>query len=464
MKPEGHRRERSGSPAPDETAPHPAQASLWEGFLSRSNLARALRRVERNAGAPGTDGMATDELRPWLKEHWPDVRAQLEAGAYRPQPLRRVTIPKLSGGMRQLGVPTALDRLLQQALLQVLTPVFDPHFHDHSFGFRPGRSAHQAVERARQSIADGAAWVVDVDLDAFFDRVQHDALMARVTRRVRDRQVLRLVRRYLEAGVMVDGIRLPSEEGTPQGSPLSPLLANVMLDDLDWELDRRGHRFVRYADDLMVYVGSERAGQRVTVSIAQYVESRLKLRVNRGKSAVAPATKRPFLGFGFFERDGQVKVRIDPKARSRAKERLRRLTARSWGVSMEQRIHAINRFTVGWTAYFAYADTPHPFEELDEWLRRRLRQVRWKEWKRYRTRRRNLRALAVPERAAREWAGSRKGYWRIAGSVVLNRALPNAYWADLGLAGFSDPYRRFRDALRTAGCGPACPVVWEGAG
>jgi RNA-directed DNA polymerase len=464
VKPDGRRREQSGSPAPDETAPHPAHASLWEELLSRENLARALRRVERNAGAAGIDGMATDELRPWLKEHWPDVRARLETGTYRPQPVRRVAIPKPSGGTRLLGVPTALDRLIQQALLQVLTPVFDPHFHDRSFGFRPGRSAHQAVAGARQSIADGAAWVVDVDLDAFFDRVQHDALMARVARRVHDKQVLRLIRHYLEAGVMADGVRQEVEEGTPQGSPLSPLLGNVMLDDLDRELGGRGHRFVRYADDLMVYVGSERAGLRVMASTTQYVEQKLKLRVNREKSAVAPATKRPFLGFGFFYRDGEVKVRIDPKARKRAKERLRRLTSRRWGVSMERRLHAINRFTVGWTAYFAYADTPRPFRDLDEWLRRRLRQVKWKQWKRYRTRRRELRALGIPERPAREWAGSRKGYWRIAGSPVLQRALPNAYWADLGLKGFSDPYRRFRDALRTAGCGPACPVVWEGPG
>jgi RNA-directed DNA polymerase len=464
VKPEDAHRERSDGPVPDDTAAHPAEAGLWERFLARGNLAAALRRVEQNAGAPGPDGMGTKELRPWLKHHWPEVRSQLDAGAYRPQPVRRVTIPKPSGGQRALGVPAAVDRLICQAITQVLTPIFDPHFHPHSFGYRPGRSAHQAVERARRFIADGAAWCVDFDLDSFFDRVQHDALMARVARRVHDKRLLRLIRRYLEAGVMAGGLMHASEEGTPQGSPLSPLLSNVMLDDLDWELERRGHRFVRYADDTKIYVGSERAGQRVMASTTQFVERRLKLRVNRDKSAVAPARRRTLLGFGFFYRGGEVEVRVDRKARKRAKDRLRRLTSRRWGVSMERRIREINRFTVGWTAYFALADTPRPFADLDEWLRRRLRQVRWKGWKRYRTKRRNLRALGIPEREAREWAGSRKGYWRIAGSAPLQRALPNAYWAGLGLEGFAAPYRRFRDATRTAGCGPARPVVWEGPG
>jgi RNA-directed DNA polymerase len=432
--------------------------------MARENLVLALRRVEQNAGAPGPDGMGTEDLRPWLHRHWPEVRSQLDAGTYRPQPVRRVTIPKPSGGERMLGVPAAVDRLICQALQQVLTPVFDPHFHPSSFGYRPGRSAHQAVERARRFIVDGAVWCVDFDLDSFFDRVQRDALMARVARRVHDKRVLKLIRAYLEVGVMAGGLVQPTEEGIPQGSPLSPPLSNVMLDDLDWELERRGHRFVRYADDGRIYVRSERAGQRVMESIMRFVEQRLKLKVNRGKSVVDRATKRPLLGFGFLHRGGEVKVRVDPKAQRRAKDRLRRLTSRRWGVSMERRIREINRFTVGWTAYYWLADTPWPFEKLDKWLRRRLRQIRWKEWKRVRTKLRMLRAAGIPEGDARRWASSRKGYWRFANSPVLHRVLPSAYWADLGLKGFTEPYRRFRDAERTAGCGPARPVVWGAPG
>jgi len=437
---------------------------LWESLLSRENLARAVRRVERNGGAPGPDGMTTAELRPWLMAHWPEIRQHLDEGTYRPSPVRRVTIPKPGGGERELGVPSVLDRFLQQALGQVLSPVFEPFFSDRSFGFRPGRSAHQAVNAARRAIEAGETYVVDVDLDRFFDRVQHDALMARVARRVGDRRVLRLIRRYLDAGVMVAGVKVATVEGTPQGSPLSPLLANIMLDDLDHELERRGHTFVRYADDLRVYVRSERAAARVLEGVTAFVEERLKLRVNRAKSGVAPATVRGLLGFGFFRRDGTVRVRLDPKAKGRLKARLRQLTSRRRSIAMPVRLALLNRFLGGWAAYFALADTPSVFAEFDEWLRRRLRQVRWKEWKRFAARRRNLVGLGIPDWQARQWAASRKGYWRLSGSPPLQRALPNRYWADLGLVPVSDRVRRLRENWRTAGCGPARPVVWEGSG
>lgn len=429
---------------PTEDDAQPAREELWERIFSRDNMKRALQRVERNGGAPGADGMTVEEMRPWLVAHWKDARTELDEGRYRPAPVRRVMIPKPGGGKRELGIPTVLDRLIQQAIAQTLTPIFDPEFSEHSYGFRPKRSAHQAVKAAEGYVAQGYKWVVDVDLDRFFDRVQHDVLMARVARKVSDPRVLRLIRRYLNAGIMVDGVQQPSEVGTPQGGPLSPLLANIMLDDLDRELENRGHRFVRYADDLRVYTRTKRAAERVLTGVTEFLERRLRLKVNKGKSSCKHATKAALLGFAFFFTKAGPALRIDPRALRRMRQEIRNLTRRARGISMEKRIGLLNRLITGWCNYFAIAETPSIFTALDEWLRRRLRQARWKEWKRVRTRIRNLRGLGVSDRKAYEWGNTRRGHWRIAGSPILTTAMPNAYWESLGLRGFRASYAKLR--------------------
>jgi len=405
---------------------------LMERVVSRENLLSALRRVEKNKGAAGGDGMEIKSLRPYLLDHWSEIRIQLLNGTYQPQPVRRVEIPKPDGGVRLLGIPTVLDRLIQQALLQVLTPIFDPTFSPQSYGFRPGCKAQDAVRQAQSYIREGFRVVVDMDLEKFFDRVKHDILMAKVARKVKDKRVLRLTRRYLQAGVMSNGCCVATGEGTPQGGPLSPLLANIMLDDLDKELARRGHRFVRYADDCNIYVKTYRAGERVLESVTRYVEEQLKLKVNREKSAVDRPWKRKFLGFSFTShRD--PKVRLAEKTLKRFKQRIRELTRRSHILPMEYRIQQLNQYLNGWSGYFRMADTRSVFQHLDEWLRRRLRMCLLKQWKKPQTKRRRLVSLGIPEELAKNISASRKGHWRLANTPQLNKALNLAYWQGQGL-------------------------------
>lgn len=407
-------------------------SGLLGRVLDRQNLQAALKRVRQNQGSPGIDGMTVEELPTWLRAHWPRLREQLVAGTYRPQPVRRHLIPKESGGTRQLGIPTVLDRFLQQALLQVLQPLIDPSFSDQSYGFRPGRGAHGAMRCAQRYVAAGYSWVVDLDLEKFFDRVHHDILMERLARRVADRPVLRLVRRYLEAGVMVDGVKVDRREGTPQGGPLSPLLANVLLDEVDQELERRGHRFVRYADDCNVYVRSKRAGERVMAWMVR-AYGRLRLRVHPTKSAVDRATRRSFLGFSFWTApDRQPRCRVAPGALRTMKKQVRRLSRRSCGRSLAQVAQALRVYLVGWKAYFRLAETPGTFRRLDRWIRHRLRALQLKHWKRGKTVFRELRARGISPRAAAQAARHARSWWK--GSITaLNIALPNRLFDELGL-------------------------------
>lgn len=427
----------------NEDASTAAGENLWERIWERGNLTEALHRVEMNKGAPGMDGMTVEELRPFLKTHWLEIRATLEAETYRPSPVRRVEIPKPDGGVRLLGIPTVLDRFVQQAVAQVLTTVFDPLFSPHSYGFRPQRSAHDAVKAAQGYIQDGYTWVVDLDLDKFFDRVNHDKLMARVARVVKDKRVLRLVRKYLQAGVMVNGVVIESEEGTPQGGPLSPLLSNIMLNDLDEELEHRGHRFVRYADDCNIYVKTPRAGERVLESVRRFLEQKLKLKVNEKKSKVDRPAKCKFLGFRLFWRKGHVLIGIAKRAQVRCQDRLRILTRRTRPGTLEVIVQELNAYLRGWLGYYRVADTPSVFERLDEWLRRRLRQLVWKRWKRGRTRWRELVRLGVPVRQAGLGAIG-KSPWHMAATPVVHMALSNAYWQKQGLQSISDRYHQLR--------------------
>jgi group II intron reverse transcriptase/maturase len=403
-----------------------------ERVVERGNVVAALKRVQKNKGSPGIDGMTVEGLRAHLREIWPVLRAQLLAGTYRPQLVKRQLIAKSDGGERELGIPTALDRFIQQAVLQVLQPRFDPTFSQHSHGFRPGRRAHDAVCEAQQYLQEGRRWVVDVDLEKFFDRVNHDVLMGRLANRIGDRRMLGLIRRYLGAGVLANGVVTERHEGTPQGGPLSPLLANVLLDEVDQELEKRGHAFVRYADDCNVYVRSRRAGERVLEGLRR-LYAKLRLRINESKSAVARPWDRKFLGYSFWVAKGrEVKRRVANKALVAMKQRVRSITRRSRGRSIPTVIAELRGYLVGWKGYFRLADTPGIFRELDEWIRHRLRAIQLKQWKRGPRVFRELRARGLSERAAAKVAGNARSWWRNSG-MAIHIALPASHFDGLGL-------------------------------
>ncbi|MHC4062660.1 MAG: group II intron reverse transcriptase/maturase [Planctomycetota bacterium] len=406
---------------------------LMEQICQRENLIKALQRVRQNKGGPGIDGMTVNKLPGYLKKHWPQIREQLLAGAYSPRPVKRVEIPKSDGGIRKLGIPTVLDRFIQQAIMQVLQTYWDKTFSDHSYGFRPGRSAHQAISRGQQYVDQGYRWIVDIDLEKFFDRVNHDKLMGNLAKRIDDKRLLRVIRAFLNAGVMADGLVSSTTEGTPQGGPLSPLLSNIVLDELDRELERRGHRFVRYADDCNIYVRSERAGQRVMASVSKFITRKLKLKVNQSKSKIDRPWRCRFLGFRIIA-GKQTKRSIAPSSLRRFKQRVRKLTCYRRAVTIEQMIKQLNGYLIGWRGYFGYCQSRSILQVLDCWIRRRLRCVYWRRWKRGKRRFAELRQLDIGKDLAARAAGSVHGPWRVSRSPALSYAFPNAHFDSLGLA------------------------------
>jgi len=418
----------------------PAVGVTMEEVVERQNLQRALKRVCANQGSPGVDGMTVNQLKDHLRVHWPEMRPQLLDGQYTPQPVKQVLIPKPDGGSRTLGIPTVVDRFIQQALLQALTPMYDPGFSDHSFGFRPGRNAHQAVRQAKAYIAQGYEWVVDIDLEKCFDRINHDILMGRLARRISDKRILRMIRRYLQAGVMVNGVVQERYEGTPQGGPLSPLLSNILLDELDQELERRGHEFCRYADDCNIYVRSERAGKRVMETIEGFLWKRLKLKVNLRKSAVARPQERQFLGFSFTS-NRWLKIKLADKALKKVKHRVKKITRRSRGISLLQVVKELNTYLRGWLGYFRLIETPTIIRNLDGWIRRRLRCYMMKQWiKNCHTRYQRLRSLGVSGKGACGIAVSRKGPWALSNAKPVKVALSNRFFAEKSLFFLFDHY------------------------
>jgi RNA-directed DNA polymerase len=415
-----------------------------EEVLSRENMLAAYRRVVSNKGAPGVDGITVDDLESLVRERWTAIREQLLSGTYSPSPVRKVEIPKPGGkGMRMLGIPTVVDRLIQQALLQILTPLFDPTFSDSSFGFRPGRSAHQALDRAQEHIAAGHRWVVDMDLEKFFDRVNHDVLMSRLARRIEDKRILKLIRRYLQAGIMEGGVTSPRSEGTPQGGPLSPLLSNILLDELDKELERRGHRFVRYADDCNIYVRSCRAGQRVLDTVERFLQNRLRLVVNRTKSAVDRPWKRKFLGYT-FTMHYQPKFKVAPESMKRFKGRLRELFRQGRGRSLRRVLEELRPVMLGWVSYYRKSEVRVTFEELDGWLRRKLRAIYWRQWKRNHTRATELIRRGFTFERAWTSATNGRGPWWNAGASHMNQAVPTRVLTQLGLLSLVQEVQRLK--------------------
>jgi RNA-directed DNA polymerase len=451
-------RERQASTAVKEKT-QPGAERLLEEVLRRENMLSAFRRVRLNRGAPGIDAMTVEQLGDYLKVEWPRLREELLKGTYQPKPVRQVEIPKPNGkGMRPLGIPTVLDRMIQQAILQVLTPIFDPHFSGSSYGYRPGRCAQGAVKAAQGYAELGCRFVVDLDLEKFFDRVNHDVLMARVARRVKDKRILRLLRKYLGSGVMVGGVIQEREEGTPQGGPLSPFLSNILLDDLDKELERRGHRFCRYADDCNIYVRSKKAGERVMESISRFLEKRLRLKVNREKSAVDRPWKRDFLGYTMtWHRQPRLKVSLDSIQRIRGK--IRELMWKARGCSLTKVIGELVPLLRGWINYFRLSSVKIAFEELDEWIRRRLRCVIWQHWKRPPTRAKKLIQRGIEKETAYISAYNGRGAWWNSGKAHMNLAFPAKWFAEHGLISLLSEHHRFQNLSRTAVCRPARTVV-----
>ncbi|SDO06830.1 group II intron reverse transcriptase/maturase [Vreelandella arcis] len=447
--PEGQGQYPESQPVSVETTPaslswtKAESASLMERVIDPENMQRAYRKVVANKGVPGVDGMTVHQLAGHLKQYWPTLRERLLADEYHPSPIRAATIPKPKGGVRQLGIPTVTDRLLQQALSQVLMPIFDPTFSESSYGYRPKRSAKQAVSAMKAHVTAGHRWVVDLDLEAFFDRVNHDLLMARVARRVDDKRVLRLIRRYLEAGMFQHGLPMARRQGTPQGGPLSPLLANILLDDMDKELERRGHRFCRYADDVQVYVKSQRAGERVMESLSEYLESSLRLTVNRTKSAVDRPWKRDYLGYRLTWHK-QLKLTLAKTSLKRMMQRVRQVLARGRGRHLQQVIKELKPILRGWANYFDHVDVKRPLAALDQWIRRRLRGLVWRQWKRSKTRHRKLRGLGLDAYRAWKSAGNGRGPWWNAGASHMNQALSRKWFYDQGLISVLDTVRRLK--------------------